>query len=252
MGPLQMTFCLFFVFPLLQFLPITEGNWSMRDNKLNPDFVALNTMHKHRFIRFWCLAAAIITCSVPSVFAVNIYWYINEVFSSANGSVQFVELTTPATGSGDSGTVGAYVLVNEKGQEFFFQNPNFGGSNSRMLLATSGFGNLSGAVSPDVSWLPSGFLSTGAGVLHLQPYGAVGGTYGGMFDSDVLSWSQLYINGIASIGHSGVNSSNSPENHAGQVGFVTVPEPSSLSILLCSFVYALRRKFRRALVSGNP
>lgn len=158
------------------------------------------------------------------------YWNLSEVFSSANGSIQFVELSTTLS---SHQTLGAYELVNDRGQQFFFQMPYIGGGgNYTFLLATPGFAGLPGAVPPDVSWLPAGFLSPGSGALHLQPYGARNdGTYGGLFDSGYLSWSHLYINGTDSIGPDGVNPINSPENHAGQVGLIMVPEPSSASLL---------------------
>ena len=155
-----------------------------------------------------------------------LFWNLNEVFSSADGSIQFVELVTPAAGPGDTGTLGAYELVNEKGQRFFFQMIYGGGSGSTFLLATPGFSSLSG-VPPDVEFLPTGFLAPGSGALHLQPYGY-------SFDTGLLSWSQLSIDGTSSFGPTGVNPVNSPENHAGQIGFVVVPEPSSILIILWS------------------
>ncbi len=173
------------------------------------------------------------------------YWGLNEVFSTANGSVQFVELvTSPASPQ----TLGSYLLVNERGQEFAFPMGNYPGGNGNhtFLLATSNFGSLPGAVQPDVEWLPSGFLSPGGGLLHLQLYGARNdGSYGGMFDTGFLSWSQLYVNGVSSYGTSGREPMNSPQNYAGQVGIIGVPEPSVMSFSIVGFIpvtYLVKRR----------
>jgi hypothetical protein len=164
---------------------------------------------------------------------ISSYWHLNEVFSSVDGAVQFIELsTTPSTPQ----TLAAYYLYNERGQSFFFQMGYLGGSgNQTFLLATPGFGSLPGSVTPDIGYLPTGFLSPGAGSLRLQPYTLP-------FDSGNLSWSQLFVDGVSSFGPTGMNSVNSPQNHAGQIGFVTVPEPSAVVLFLLGISWLAYRK----------
>jgi len=65
---------------------------------------------------------------------ISSYWHLNEVFSSVDGAVQFIELsTTPSTPQ----TLAAYYLYNDRGQSFFFQMSYPGGSgNQTFLIAT--------------------------------------------------------------------------------------------------------------------
>lgn len=174
----------------------------------------------------------------------SIYWSINEVFSSADGSVQYVELATPMPNPGDTVTIGGYFLVNQSGRAFFFQMPYGSPSSTPFLLSTSAFVSQPGAVQPDVSWLPDGFLSPGSGSLSLEPYGA--SAFGGPLVTGFLSWSQL-ANGYNSFGPSGVNPGNSPENHAGEIGSLRVPDNSPTFALLCGsgLSLILFKKFRK-------
>jgi hypothetical protein len=200
------------------------------EHKIKPRI--MKQYHIHRGIVRIVFATAVICLAAFTSQGSAIYWTLNEVFSTADGSIQFVELTTPTPNPGDPEYVGAYELVNQSGRTFFFQLPYGAPSSTPFLLATPGFSALPGAVPPDVSWLPAGFLSPGIGSLYLEPYGATSYGYGGMFISGSLSWSQLAINGLSSYGPSGVNAGNSPENHAGQTGSINVPDTTSTFTLL--------------------
>ena len=95
-------------------------------------------------------------------------WKITEVYSNADGSVQFIELRvnvsgenfianhvisfTPTGGSAVNYTIPTNLVGNT--------------SNKSLLLATSGFSSLPGGVTPDFI-IPSGFLSAGGGTLNV-------------------------------------------------------------------------------------
>jgi hypothetical protein len=176
------------------------------------------------------------------------YWTVNEAFSSADGIYQYVELATTLS---NQQVYGSYELDNGRGQQLFIYMPYAGGSgNYTFLISTPGFASLPGAVQPDYT-IPVGFLSTGAGLVAIEPYGArYDGTYGGLGVTSSLAYSQLFINGVSSFGPIGVNAINTPENYTGQIGFVVVPEPTFGGLFLVTFVTGLLfRPFGKRLVS---
>ena len=74
-------------------------------------------------------------------------WSFSEFFSNADGSVQFIEMV--AAGSGETVANGAQIRTTS-GNTFSFPGNLTGNTlNKRLLIATSGFASIPGAVTPD-------------------------------------------------------------------------------------------------------
>lgn len=136
---------------------------------------------------------------------------ISEVFSNADGTVQFIELRVGAS-NGESFWTGHDITVTQNGvtHTFTFPTdlPSTQTANTSVLLATQGFAKL-GVVTPNYI-IPDGFLFQGNGQVN----------FAGV---DVFNYSNLPTNGTSSLGVGGAVGTNSPTNFAGQTGSVTVP-----------------------------
>jgi hypothetical protein len=165
--------------------------------------------------------AAVVVLAVmamPARAAFHVY-RIAEVFSSTDGSVQFVRLHCPAGAdfqsfwSGQSLTctdgVTTHTLV------FPSNLPSTATANSDVLVATANFAALPGGVTPDFI-IPAGFLFTGGGTLTFAP---------GNFIPSVV-YAALPSDGQSSISATGVPQVNTPANFARQTGSVNVPPGS--------------------------
>ena len=137
-------------------------------------------------------------------------WDINEIFSNADGTIQFIELREAFGAVGENFWAGN-TLVTSNGssqQTFRFPSnlPSALTANKSVLVATQGFADL-GIVAPDYV-VPNNFL--------YQPSGSI--NYANV---DTVSYAQLPGDGTTSINRNGVPQTNSPRNFAGQTG--TVP-----------------------------
>ena len=133
---------------------------------------------------------------------------INELYSSADGKVQFIELNV---GSADRESFwqGVSIISSSNGvtHSFTFPSnlPSTATSNTSVLIATQGFDDL-GIVSPDFI-VPDGFLFLAGGTLN----------YGGV---DVVTYAQLPIKGSFSVNRAGELATATPTNFAGVQGSV--------------------------------
>jgi hypothetical protein len=112
-----------------------------------------------RFLTGSLILAAAVT--VPPARAAFHLWTIAEVYSSANGNVQFIELFT--TGLNENVETGAQILT-DSGNMFNITGPLAGNtSQDRLLFATAGFYSLPGAPAVSVTqptWvLPANFFN---------------------------------------------------------------------------------------------
>ena len=137
-------------------------------------------------------------------------YQINEIYSNADGTIQFIELKEAAGSSGQNffngNTLTSGSGANQKTFAFPNNLPSFATAGTSVLIGTQGFAAL-GLVAPDFT-VPDGFLS--------QPAGSV--NYAGV---DTVNYTQLPGDGTNSINRNGVPQTNSPRNFAGQTG--TVP-----------------------------
>ncbi len=148
-------------------------------------------------------------------------WVINEIYSNASGTIQFIELVDP-TGFGGQQFLASHNIKSSNGvttNNFTFLN-NLPGDTlgKKFLIGSTGFQAL-GIVAPDYV-MPNGFL--------FQPNGTL--LFSDIYDN--VSYTGLPTDGSLSlnrIGTSGSNFStgtNSPTNFAGITG--TIPPPATV------------------------
>jgi hypothetical protein len=145
---------------------------------------------------------------------------LNEFYSNADGSIQFIELRE---GFGVSGQqfLNGHMLTSTQGSTthtFPFPSnlPSNNTANQSVLIATPGFAAL-GIVTPDYI-VPAGFLFPGGGTVD----------YAGV---DSVTYAALPVDGVTSISRSGATGVNSPQNFAGQTGSIpAAPPPSPPSV----------------------
>jgi hypothetical protein len=163
--------------------------------------------------------------AVPSGIAEAAFhlWKIQEVYSNADGSVQFVELRAPDTLDGaDEHLVSGHRIISSANS---FRLPNslptsISSRNRTFLVATPGFAALPGAVTPDFTFEAANFFSTVADNIRFDS-----------LDSFIFSMGQLPTNGVLSrvdktpfaATSMFENQVNSPTNFAGATGSLFTP-----------------------------
>jgi hypothetical protein len=168
---------------------------------------------------FVVLAFVVLSVAGPSrSFAAHHLWSFSEAFSNASGSTQFVELFCTDAGESalGSGPGGQPWTITSGGQTINLANLSTAvhdTANAHLLLATSNFAALPGAVPPDFI-IPTGFLSTGGGTLNYAS------------STDVWAYGGLPTDGVHSLSRSGTTITttvNSPTNYStGAVGSISL------------------------------
>ena len=138
-------------------------------------------------------------------------WTIAEIYSNADGSVQFIELSCPNSGEGFLGGERVWCTSATRTNVFTFPSDLSGDTEDRkLLLATPGFAARPGGIVPNYT-IPTNFLILGSGRLNYA-------------NVDILNYANLPTNGTASLVRSDsrfVNApTNSPENFAGARGSI--------------------------------
>src|SRR6266446_7399949 len=154
----------------------------------------------------WLCSSISILMFVASGALANFHLFqIEQLFSNADGTVQFVVMHE-FTGSNFENLWGGITLISTHAgvnKVFAFPN-NLGSTNTagrRVLIATQGFGAL-GIVTPDYT-MPNGFLPPNGGTL----------TYAGV---DSVMFASLPTDGTTAINRNGVMIQNLATNFAGQ------------------------------------
>ena len=137
-------------------------------------------------------------------------FHMNEVYSNADGTVQFIEFTGDAN---DQDEWAGHTITSTSGattRTYTFPTnlPSETTLNKSVLVATQGFSAL-GLITPDYI-MPNGFLFTGSGTV----------TFPGMFGG-TITYAGLPVDGIKSLNRDGSTGTNSPANFSGETG--TVP-----------------------------
>src|SRR5437016_11360501 len=136
-------------------------------------------------------------------------WQINEIYSDADGSVQFIELITA---SGGQQFVAGHTMTSSQGATTHTLNVTTDlpgdSANKTFLIGTQGFAALN-VVTPDYV-VPNGFLFTDGGTLN----------WGG--GADVVSDAALPTDRRLSINRVGATAINSPTNFAGVTGTISI------------------------------
>jgi len=161
-------------------------------------------------------------------------WDINEVLTSSDGTVQFIELQTPTVlASGENSlaghtltatsTVGGMVMPTVT---FTFPSPNPVGdtTDKHLLVATPTFQDQTGSVIPDYNTLPTGFFDPNADSIQLN--------FAEGLEIETILGNVLPKDGLHSVSDANlfgasnfVSGINSPTNFAGQSGSINVPPP---------------------------
>jgi hypothetical protein len=117
-----------------------------------------------RFLGLVAVVAFVVALPTPA-YAAHHLWRIQQLFSNASGSVQYVVLETNSTGRTGETQVSGFTLAVTGGVTFTL-NANLPANPTTqwLLLATSNFASLPGGVTPDFV-IPANFLPTGGGTI---------------------------------------------------------------------------------------
>ncbi|WMJ08483.1 calcium-binding protein [Nitrosomonas sp. sh817] len=137
-------------------------------------------------------------------------FHLNEVYSNADGTIQFIEFMGDADGQNlwAGRTITSTDGSITKTYNITANLPNAATLNKTVLVATQGFADL-GIVTPDYI-IPNGFLFLSGGTVNFP----------GM-DDGRLSYANLPVDGVTSLNPDSSTGINSPKNFAGNTG--TVP-----------------------------
>lgn len=185
------------------------------------------------FVPRLLLGAGLALLTAAPAVAGHHQWIISELFSNADGTVQFVELLGTADNEQGIGGFSVATLGPEgsvaSSASLAPNLPNGNTAGAYLLVATAGYATLAaqqGAPAPD-RVLPDDFLELGGDRVR---YAGIGGTdraygAGGLPTDGVLSLD--YESGSPG------TTPNTPQNFAGQVGQIdaSVPVPTSVPTL---------------------
>jgi hypothetical protein len=165
---------------------------------------------RHLFASAGLVAAGLIT--TPAL-AGSHTWDIIEVFSNADGSIQYIELAEQNGGSGELFLSGHTVSSESTGKVFTFP-ANLTGSSSfkHLLLATTEFAALPGAPTPDYT-ISEGFFNPAGDTLHYHVY-------------DTWAFGAIPTDCMNSFNRVGGIAANTPENYASVIGSVDCSAPA--------------------------
>lgn len=162
-------------------------------------------------IRF-SLAVLLCLGLTSPVMAGSHLWVINEVFSNADGTIQFVEMKECCGAPNEIFLVGKWVSSDTTGMMYDFTEnlPPNSTADKFLLLATVGFTLLPGAPTPDYI-IPDNFFSIDADVIRYWTY-----------PNAPLEFAlgELPTDGILSLNQDGTTAINSPTNFADETGSV--------------------------------
>jgi hypothetical protein len=180
-------------------------------------------------VKHWLrwLVATVFLLAAPAAFASFHTFQIEQLYSNADGSVQFIVMHETQHANGENLWAGHTLTNTHAGvsRVFVFPNDLPGGSggylmmpsptaDKRALIATQGFAAL-GLVTPDYV-IQNGFLTTDGGTLN----------YAGV---DILPYPALPTDGVNAINRNGVAIPNVATNFAGASASVTGPLPTAPS-----------------------
>jgi len=156
-------------------------------------------------------AASILGISAPSHAASHL-WVINEVFSNADGTVQFVEMHVPSSAANEHFINNKWVRSVTTGSQHTFTANLPPGSTAFacLLLGTTAFAALPGAPTPHYI-IPADFFDVDHDTVKWWSY---------VTGELVFTSGQLPLDGVTSLSRGGSTGINTPTNFAGESGSV--------------------------------
>ncbi len=182
-------------------------------------------MHLRAHLRVvWCTILALFAMTAPATANFDA-WRINEIYSNADGSIQFIELYT--IDDNQDRLLDEAISSSLSSYLFDVDLPSDLTAGLFFLVGTASYVAAPGAVAPDYT-VPDNFFSVSSDTINFASVDAVGFGIG-----------DLPLDGLLSIDRNLVTSPNSPTNFAGQSGQVVLaPEPSTI-LLIASGLAAL-------------
>ncbi len=165
---------------------------------------------------FPLLGVFLLAC--PSAFGVAHTWDVNELYSNADGTIQFVELQEANNFPNETEVNGQPMRsLNFPGHTLGLLTPISPPTSSKFLLGgTAAFAAMPGSPPLDFT-IPDGFL-------RLGPADSV--AYGPPYHTLAVPAGALPLDGINAYRKNGSTGANTPTNFAGTVGFVDAsPQP---------------------------
>ncbi len=166
-------------------------------------------------IKKWLLLLIVMLTTASPVFASFHLWRLNEIYSNASGSIQFIELTSAA--GGQEFLTGHSITTTQNGvtRSYTFPSDLPGDTtNKTFLIATQGFAALN-LVTPDYV-VPDGFLFATDATLDFARV-------------DSISYASLPADPTQSLGRNGSTGVNSPRNFSGATATVIVAAPPAVT-----------------------
>jgi len=154
------------------------------------------------------LLFVILVISLPLIPAYSLFdlWKIKEVFSNADGSIQYIELFT--TSISQQFISGHSLTATSDGSTNIFPYTSNSGSptaNQHLLIATPGFSAIAGVPPPDFT-IPAMFFDPTASTITIIHAG---------FDTFTFSGSDIPLDGFQSLNPNLSTSDGSPTNFSG-------------------------------------
>ncbi|MGH7139348.1 MAG: hypothetical protein ACREHD_26685, partial [Pirellulales bacterium] len=145
-------------------------------------------------------------------------WKMDEVFSSADGKVQFIEMHDPANGENHTG--GHFISSNENTFTFPADLPSSNTAEHHFLIATADYAALPGAVTPDYI-IPDNFFKPSGDTFDYADVDSFTFTAGQVPTDGTMSLFRDVNTFALSTGP------NSETDLAGNSGSITAPAPKS-------------------------
>jgi len=162
-------------------------------------------------LRSSSLALVVLLVLPAAASAKSHLWKFTEIFSNADGSVQYIEMQVlDSAGTAEWATMGQRLSSDANVFAFPSNLPEENTVQRSMLLATSAFAALPGAPTPDFT-IPAGFFDPDGDELIYR------------FTLDVFSFGPqtLPVDGVLALERIGLGTPvNSPTNFAGETGMV--------------------------------
>ena len=208
----------------------------------------------HKVIKL-ALFVALLLLPAPAWAHYHLGWIINEVYTNADGTNQFIELFNPSDNGQDvfntnPNTGPASLFSDDTSNEFVFPSnlPSSLTSGKYLLIGTSGFASLAGAPAVDFT-LPGSFFDITGDTIRFGDGFVTPPPGSGFGTVDLITFGSLPTNGTNSISADGTTIiTNSPTNFAGMTGSVVAePKPFGLALLALMglFLFVWRRNARR-------